>query len=349
MTWTVRHLADLIGGTLVGDGDTVVHSARSLNEANAGDITFAESAASLVILEKSNATAAVVPVGVTVPGKTLIQVADPLMAFVIVVQHLQGKTAAAWNGVDARAMIHPSASIGAQPSIAANVVIGEKSTVGDRCWIHPSVVIGKNCKIGNDVVLHPGVVLYDDTVLGDRVIIHANSVIGADGFGYRFQKGRHVKVPQLGNVVIGDDVEIGACCTIDRSTFGSTLIGEGCKFDNLVHIAHNCKIGKHNVYAGQVGIAGSCTIGDYVIMGGQAGIKDHVTIGDGAVLGAKAGLIEDMPAGQRWHGTPACEERDAYRMVTSLKRLPGIRKDLQKVLKTLGLTDEATESARKAS
>src|SRR5262249_52828282 len=154
----------------------------------------------------------------------------------------------------------------------------ENTSLGARCHVHPHVVIGRGCKIGDDVVLYPGCVIYDGTVLGDRAIIHANAVLGADGFGYRFQAGKHVKVPELGHVEVGDDVEIGACTTIDRGTFQATRIGTGTKIDNLVMIAHNCRIGRHNMLVSQVGIAGSCNTGDHVVMAGQVGVADHVTI-----------------------------------------------------------------------
>ena len=160
------------------------------------------------------------------------------------------------------------------------------------------MAIGEDCKLGDDVVLHPHAVLYDGTVLGNRVIVHANAVLGADGFGYRTQNGRHVKVPQLGSVELGADVEIGACTTIDRGTFQATRIGEGTKIDNLVQIGHNCQIGKHNLLVSQVGIAGSTSTGNYVVMAGQVGVVDHLHIGDGAIIGAQSGVNRNVPAGQ---------------------------------------------------
>src|SRR5204862_5130966 len=153
----------------------------------------------------------------------------------------------------------------------------------------PGAVVGRDCRLGDDVTLYPNAVLYDGTVLGDRVIVHGNAVLGADGFGYRFHDGRHVKVPQLGHVEVGDDVEIGACTTIDRGTFQATRIGAGTKIDNLVQVGHNCQIGQHNILVSQVGIAGSTTTGNYVVMAGQVGVADHLHIGDGASLGAQSG------------------------------------------------------------
>ena len=338
MACTVRQLAELVQGKVIGDGDLLIQAARSLQDARPGDITFAETEFYADKLQRSQAVAAVVPPKLRVIGKTLIEVADPLMSFVFIVQHLQGKTQHQPTGIDARAIVHASARVGAEPSIDPFASVGENTLIGARCRLFQNVFIGKNCRIGNDVVLYPNVVIYDDTVIGDRVAINANSVIGADGFGYRFQQGRHVKVPQLGNVIIGNDVEIGANTAIDRGTFGPTTIGDGTKIDNLVQIAHNCIIGKHNALAAQVGIAGSSSTGNYVFMGGQAGISDHVHVSDGAMFGAKTGVFQDVPAGQRMFLNPAQEHRQAARVVVCLKKLPEMRKDLLRILKELNLT-----------
>jgi UDP-3-O-[3-hydroxymyristoyl] glucosamine N-acyltransferase len=184
-------------------------------------------------------------------------------------------------------------------------------------------------------VLHPRVVLYPDCVLGDRVVVHANAVLGADGFGYRQQAGRHVKVPQLGSVEVGNDVEIGAGSTIDRGTFGPTRIGAGTKIDNLVMVGHNCRIGRHNVLCSQVGIAGSTTTGDYVVMAGQVGVADHVHVGDRAVLGAQCGVPSDVPAGASMLGAPARPSRDAMRIMMSLDRLPELVKEVRRLRQKL--------------
>jgi UDP-3-O-[3-hydroxymyristoyl] glucosamine N-acyltransferase len=341
MKMAVRQLAELVHGTFQGDGDLVIQAARTLQEAQAGDITFLENARHEPRLHQSQASAAIVPAAVPLNGKALIHVADPLMAFIVVVQHFQGKGAAQPTGVDPRAVVHSSAQIGADASIDPLAVVGANTVIGKRCRLHSGVVVGKNCRLGDDVVLYPNVVLYDDILVGDRVIIHANAVIGADGFGYRFQQGRHVKVPQLGGVEIGNDVEIGAGTAIDRGTFEATSIGEGTKIDNLVQIAHNCRIGKHNVFAAQVGIAGSCSTGNHVIMGGQVGIADHVHIGDGVAVGAQSGLHKDVPAGKRMFGSPAQEETDAARILACCNKLPGMRKNIQLLLKHLNLQEHA--------
>lgn len=344
MAITVRQLADLVGGTVVGDGELVIQSARTLQEAQRGDVTFLEKPTHLNKLQASQASASIVPRGLVCETKTLIQVADPLMAFVAVVQRFQGKATPKPTGIDTRACVHPGATIGEAPSIAANVHIGAGTTLGKRCRLYPGVVIGENCKLGDDVTLYPNVVLYDDTVLGDRVVIHASAILGADGFGYRFHDGAHHKVPQLGNVVIGNDVEIGAGTAIDRATFGSTVIGDGCKIDNQVQIGHNCKIGKHNVFAAQVGIAGSSTTGAYVVMAGQVGIADHIHVGDGAILGAQTGIHSDVPPRARMIWAPAFEEHEAWRLFACLRKLPAMRKDVMRILKELQLDQPETEA-----
>ncbi len=340
MKVTVKQLAQLVNGQVHGDGDLLVSAARPLMEAGAGEITYVDGEKHLTQLHASPAAAAVAPLLMPLNGKTLIQVADPLDAFVAIVRHFHGRPELRRSGIDPRADVHPTVRFGAELSVHPFAVIGEGCTLGDRCRIHSGVVIGRDCTIGDDVTVYPNAVLYDGTNLGDRAIIHANSVLGADGFGYRLQRGQHVKVPQLGSVEIGADVEIGACTTIDRGTFGVTAIGEGTKIDNLVQVGHNCHIGKHNIFVSQLGLAGSCSTGDYVVIAGQVGVADHVHIGRGAVIGAKAGVVRDIPDGQRSLGAPATPEREQKRILLSLEHLPEMRKDIRKIKQTLGLKDE---------
>lgn len=336
---TVQELAALVGGKVHGDGSLLIEAARPLNEAGPGDVTFVETDRHARHLHGCRASAAVVPAAVEANGLTVIQVADPLTAFVAIVRHLHGHAEEPPHGIDPDARVHPSAQIGRDPSIFSFACIGAGSVVGARCHVGAGAIIGRNCRLGDDVKIYPNAVLYDGTVLGNRVIIHANAVVGADGFGYRLQEGRHLKVPQLGRVEIGDDVEIGACTTIDRGTFQATRIGEGTKIDNLVMIGHNCQIGRHNVFVGQVGIAGSCSTGDYVVMAGHVGVADHVHIGDRAVLGAKAGVARDVPAGERMLGAPAKPEGEQKRIFLSLEKLPALRKDVKRILQHLGLPE----------
>jgi UDP-3-O-[3-hydroxymyristoyl] glucosamine N-acyltransferase len=336
---TVRQLAEWVRGEVLGDPDLVVSNARPLSEAQPGDITFLESEKGLAAWHACPASAAVVPLSVPVNGRPLIRVADPLMAFVDIVRHLRGRPEQPRGQIDPLACVHPNARLGPGVSVGPGAVIGEETEVGPDTTIHAGAVIGRFCKIGRDVTLYPRVVLYDDCVLGDRVIIHAGAVLGADGFGYRVQDGRHVKVPQLGWVEVEDDVEVGACTTVDRGTFGPTRIGAGTKIDNLVMIGHNCRIGRHNVLCGQVGIAGSCMTGDYVVMAGQVGLADHVTVGEKVVIGAQSGVPTDIPPNSHVLGAPAAPFSEQKRLLISLKKLPELRDDVKRLKKHVGLED----------
>ncbi len=340
MAYNVQQLAELVHGNVMGDGTLTVQAAHTLQEAKAGDITFVENSSYIPHLEKSSASVAVVPIGTKIEGKTTIECADPLMAFVTILQAVRGIAAPKPSGIHSKAILSAGVCVGVDPSIHAYAVLEENTKVGDRCKIHSGVVVGKNCRIGNDVVLFPNVVLYENVVLGDRCIIHSGAIIGADGFGYRFHQGKHVKVPQVGGVRMGNDVEIGACATIDGGAFEPTLIDDGTKIDNHVQVAHNCKIGKHNLLAAQTGLGGSCTTGSHVVMAGQVGVKDHITIGDGTVIGAKSGVMHEIPAGSRIYGAPAQNERAMSRIFNLMNKLPEMRKDLLKVMKHLGFKED---------
>jgi UDP-3-O-[3-hydroxymyristoyl] glucosamine N-acyltransferase len=343
MDFTVQHLAELVQGKLHGDPKQIITGAHSLEEARAGEITFVENDRHAPRLKKSQASAAVVPEHLKTNGLTVIRVADPLSAFVKIARAFQNPPLDLAPGIDPRASVNPTARISADSVIHAFANIGPGVTLGSRCRISSGVSIAANCRLGDDVTLYPNVVLYEGTVLGDRVTIHANAVIGADGFGYRQQEGRHVKVPQLGYVEIESDVEIGAGSTIDRGTFEATRIGAGTKIDNLVQIAHNCHIGRHNLLVSQVGVAGSVRTGDYVIVAGQAGLADHVTIGDGVVVGSKSGVFRDVGPGERVLGAPATSERVQKRVFVCLDKLPDLIRDVKRIKQSLGFEDHRVD------
>jgi UDP-3-O-[3-hydroxymyristoyl] glucosamine N-acyltransferase len=336
---TVRQLAEWVRGEVLGDPDLAISNARSLNDAGPGDITFVETDKNLTAWNASKASAAVVGTSVPVNGRPVIRVADPLMAFADIVKHLRGRPEEPHGLIHATADIHPTARLASGVSVGPFAVIGEGTEIGENSTVQAGVVIGRSCKLGRDTVIHPRVVLYDDCILGDRVIVHSGVILGADGFGYRVQQGRHVKIPQLGWVEIENDVEIGACSTIDRGTFGPTRIGAGTKIDNLVMVGHNCRIGKHNILCGQVGLAGSCTTGDYTVLAGQAGIADHINIGAQVVVGAKSGVLCDIPNGTTVFGYPAGPGHEQMRHTVNLKRIPEIRKDVQRIKDHLGMED----------
>ena len=336
MNFTVRDVADWVQGEVVGDPGRLIRAAKPLSDSpGIEDITVVLDEKYLSQFHASNAGAAVVELSVPLNGKTLVRVKDPLMAFVTIIQRMHVKPAPMWMGIHPTAVVHPTAEIGPDASVGPHVTIGEGTVIGARCKLLPGVTIGHHCQLGDDVSFGPHVAIYDGCVLGHRVIIHANSVIGGDGFGFRMVNGRHTKVPQVGNVEIGDDVEIGACSTIDRATFGTTRIGSGTKLDNHVQIAHNCQIGKHNVFAALVGIAGSVTTGDYVMMGGQVGVADHSRIGDRTMLGAKSGVHGDVPADQKLLGSPPIPIEEELRVMVCRRKLPEMWKDIREIKKKL--------------
>jgi UDP-3-O-[3-hydroxymyristoyl] glucosamine N-acyltransferase len=234
-----------------------------------------------------------------------------------------------------------TATVGRDVAIHPLAHVGEHAEIGDGCTLHPGVHVGDRCKVGDGSVLHPNVVLYHDVVLGRRVEVHAGTVVGADGFGYRQVDGQHVKIPQTGGVEVGDDVEIGSNCTIDRGTFDATRIGAGTKIDNLVMIGHNCQIGRHNILCGQVGVAGSCKTGDYVVMAGQAGIKDHTVVGDRVIVGAQAGVHRNIPAGERVLGSPAIPVKEQRHIFAMIARLPDMHKQLRELASQVALLTAA--------
>ena len=341
MTVTVRELAEWVRGEVLGDADVPISNARTLADAQPGDITFVEHEKHLHAWHASRASAAVVPASVPVNGRPLIRVDDPLMAFVDIVRHLRGRPSAHAGAIDPTAHVHPTAKIGPGVTLAPFAVVGEGSVVGANSTVLAGACVGRFCRLGDGVVLHPHAVLYDDCVIGDRVVVHANAVIGADGFGYRFHNGRHVKVPQLGWIEVEDDVEVGACTTIDRGTFGPTRIGAGTKIDNLVQVGHNCRIGRHNVFCSQVGIAGSVTTGDFVVMAGQVGVADHKTVGDRATLLAQCGVTHDVPPDAKVLGMPARPYKAYLRNQLELDKLPDLRKDVKQIKHHLGLEEDA--------
>jgi len=349
---TVEQLAALVRGRLVGDGSVAIHSARPVAEAGPGDITFIENERYAKMLRSSPASAAIVgphfrppPPRESGPEVPVIEVDDPIAAFLAVRTHLKGEGKPRWSGVHPMAWVAPSATLGADVAIYPFVSVGDGVEIGDGATLMPGAVVGDRCKVGRGVTLHPNVVLYPDVTLGDRVEIHAGTVLGGDGFGYRLVDGQHVKIPHTGRVEIGDDVEVGSNCSIDRGTFEATRIGEGTKIDNLVMIGHNNQIGRHNLICAQVGIAGSCQTGDYVVMAGQAGIKDRTTIGDKVVVGAQAGVHRNIPAGQQVLGSPAIPIKEQRHLFATIARLPEMVRQLRELAAQVAVLTAASPAA----
>jgi UDP-3-O-[3-hydroxymyristoyl] glucosamine N-acyltransferase len=333
---TVEQLAELVRGRLVGDGSVPIRSARPVAEAGPGDITFIENDRFAKLLRGSAASAAIVgphfSLGRSATDEqrlAVIEVDDPMAAFLAVRTHLIGENKARWTGIHPQAWVAPTAQIGADVAVYPFAYVGDGAVIGDGTTLHPGAVVSEGCKLGRDCVVHPNAALYPNVTLGDRVEIHSGSVLGGDGFGYRQVEGRHVKVPHTGRLEVENDVEVGSNSTIDRATFETTRIGEGTKIDNLVMVGHNNQIGRHNLLCGQVGISGSCKTGDYVVMAGQAGIKDKTQIGHRVIVGAQAGVHRNIADDQNVLGSPAIPVREQRRLFQMIARLPEMHRQLR--------------------
>ncbi len=336
MQATLAELASLVDGCLVGDGQVVIHGAATLRDAGPGEITLIDGDQRNRGEAGSVAAAAIAPKTYTPQRLPIIEVDDVHAAFAKIVTHFRPVREAKRIGISPLAAISPSATVADHVDVHPMASIGDDAVIGTGSTIHSGVRIMAGCRIGEGVTVFPNVVIYEDTVVGPRCVIHAGAVLGAYGFGYEFvvceDAGGHYEISaQLGNVVLGADVEIGAGTTIDRGTYGPTVIGEGTKIDDMVMIAHNCRIGRHNMLCSQVGIAGSTTTGDFVVMAGQVGVRDHVHIGKGAVLGAMAGVTNDVGEGDRVIGIPATPEREQKIKQAALSKLPEMRRQLKKL------------------
>ena len=333
MNFTLGMLAERVGGVVTGDAGLAITGAAAIEAAEAGDITFVAHTREMGRLARSKAVAVVVaPTDANDPRLSsfaVLAVAEPQTAFMNIALTLRPPRPRPTPGVSPHALLSPTAVISDDCWIGPGAVISDDAQIGPGCEIHPGVVIGAGCRLGANVVIYPHAVLYHDTLVDDGCIIHAGAVLGADGFGYKFVEGRFEKIPQLGWVHLHADCEVGAGAMIDRGMIGPTVIGCGTKIDNMVQIAHNCQIGRHNVFASQVGLAGSCVTGDYVRLAGQVGVKDHVTLNSGCSIGAKAGVHSDIPAGETWIGCPATPQADQKRLVFSLKRVPEMREQVK--------------------
>jgi UDP-3-O-[3-hydroxymyristoyl] glucosamine N-acyltransferase len=329
MAITVTHLAEMVGGEVLGNGAAEISGAATLDEARRGDITLIDSPDKIGRLDACAASAVVVPRGVAESSLPAVVVDNVHQAFTSIVLRLRPPRRLSRLGVSAAAVVASSAQLHGDIEVHPFATIGDDVEIGEGSTIHSNVHIMPGCKIGRDVTLLPGVVLYENTIIGDRVRIHAGAVIGGHGFGYELVDGRLMPSAQLGNVEIGADVEIGAGTTIDRGTYGATTIGEGTKIDNMVMIAHNCRIGRHNLLCSQVGIAGSSSTGDYVVMAGQVGVRDHVHVGSRAQLGAKAGVSHDVEEGEQMLGVPATKAREQKLKQAALSKLPELRRQVK--------------------
>lgn len=342
---TADALASLVNGELDGEGGVVITGIEAMQWAAEGDLTFIGDAQHARLWAESRATVALVDRSLDLgdwpkAGRAVVRVDDADQAMITVLETLERVAESRRDlpavGVHPTAEIDPTAIVGVDVAIGAGTVIGPRTTIGDGVSIEAGVRIHADCEIGREAFIHASVVIRERTVVGERSILHAGVVLGSDGFGYRpSPDGRGIrKIPHLGHVEIGRDVEIGANTCVDRGKFGATSIGDGTKIDNLCQIGHNCRIGRCVVISGLTGIAGSCTVGDGAMIGGGCGIADHLHIGAGARLGARSGLMHDVPAGETWAGFPAKDIRQAMKEFAVIRKLPDWSKKLRELLET---------------
>lgn len=343
---TLQKLAELVGGEIVaGAPDTLITGLNSIADAGPGEVTFLGNARYLPALKTTRASAVLVSgelPSVDAPeGLALISVGNPTLAFSSVIRWFGPPSLEFVPGVNASATVASSAVFDPQKvSIGPNVVIEDGVIIGDGSIIHAGSFLGRGAKLGTDCVIHANAVIKDRCVLGNRVILHSGSVIGTDGFGYELVRGRHQKIEQVGIVQIDDDVEIGSCTTIDRARFGRTWIGEGCKIDNLVQIAHNCVLGKHCIIVAQTGISGSTRLGNYVTMGGQVGVVGHLEIGDQVMILAKSGVTKNLSQPGAYTGFPARPLAEGRKIMALPSRIPELIDRVRELEKKLAALEE---------
>ena len=330
MNVSLYEIAALVHGQVIGNEKTLISSLAAIDNAGPEALVFADKKDNLKSAEASEAAAILVDTNTLSEMKPVIQVANPLKAFIQLLNHFH-------PAYRPSASIHPSAVIAKDATVGKNCYIGpyvtieSGTTIGDNCVINSHVAIGRQVSIGENTIIHPHVTIYDHCQIGARVAIHASTVIGSDGFGYTFVEGQHLKFPHIGHVIIEDDVEIGANTAIDRASLGVTRIGKGTKIDNLVQIAHSVKLGQHNILCAFTGIAGSSTSGDHVIFAANVGVSDHVRIDDGVILTARAGVPpkKHLKKGNIYLGNPARPKDKAIEQELAVTRIPMMRKNMK--------------------
>jgi len=338
---TLGELAKYVKGKVIGEPNIIIRSASTLGRAAEGDISFLANPKYVKQLQSTKASAVIVGKEINAPVPLLIA-EDPYYAFMQILVLLHGHRTHKKVGISKRCSIADSAKIGVDCHIHDYVTISDNTKIGDRCTIYPCACIGRDVQIGNNCVVYPNVVIYDGCKIGSRVIINANSTIGEDGFGFASHDGMHHKIPQIGIVVIEDDVEVGALCGIERGTLGDTVIGEGAKLGDLVTIGHGAKIGAHCLLVAQVGIAGSTTLGRHCILGGQAGVVGHINIGNKVTIAAQAGVINNIPDGYVVVGAPAIEAGLGRRAYSMIQYLPEMRQAIRQLQKQIQQIQQPT-------
>jgi UDP-3-O-[3-hydroxymyristoyl] glucosamine N-acyltransferase len=332
MTFSAAEIAKHLEGQVVGDAAVSLGGFAPATHAKAGDLTFAETAEYFAAAEKSAASAILVSGDFPSSLKTLIRVKNARVAFAKVLPLFFPEAAFA-PGVHPTAVVAASAQVDPSAHIGPHCVVGERAKIGPRVVLQAQDYVGDDSVLDEDTRLFPNVTVYHGIQIGKRVRIHAGTVVGSDGFGYVFEQGRHIKVPQVGTVIVRDDVELGANMTVDRGALGATIIGQGSKIDNLVQVAHNVVIGDHCIIVAQVGIAGSTRLGQYVTLGGQVGIAGHLKIGNQVTVAAQSGVMNSIPDGEKWFGAPAQPDKQTKRQMIAIMQLPDLFKRVRELEK----------------
>ena len=337
MNLSVHEIAQLVKGKLKGDGSVMIRGVGSLAGAKPGDLSFVKDARYVKAATQTSASALIVPTALPQIAKPQIVCKQPFLAFIKIVERVAAEREKPAPGVHPTAVVSTDAKLGANVSIGPNTVIGPRTTIGDRAILHPNVVIGPDCKIGADSLIYSNVVIRESVTIGNRVIIHPGAVIGNDGFGYVQSSGRHVKIPQIGTVVIEDDVEIGANTTVARAALDKTLIKRGVKIDCHSHIAHNVVIGEDTMLIAYAKIAGGAVIGRNCLIAEDVGINDNITVGDRSMIGGGSNVYKSLPPGSVVWGSPAKPLALEKKLQSLLKRLPALRGTVRKIAKHLGI------------
>lgn len=335
MNKTLKEIADIIEGNIVGDQSTVITGVCGIEDALEGDITFLANSKYAPLINTTRASAIITSREIKSAPKPIIQTENPSFAFARIVEMVSASDIRHPKGIDKTAVVGKEVKLGKGVSLGAYVVIEDGARVGDDSIIYAGSFIGHDTSIGKGALIYPNVSIRERVTIGDRVIIHSGSVIGSDGFGFVQIKGVHHKIPQRGTVVIEDDVEIGANVTIDRARFDKTVIGKGTKIDNLVQIAHNVAIGENSIVVSQAGISGSTHIGKGVTIAGQAGLVGHITVGDKAIIAAQAGVTKSVPADTMVSGYPARDHQEAKRVNACVQMLPGLYETVKALKKKI--------------
>ena len=330
MKATVSEICELVGGELVGDGSAVVERAAGIESAGPGDVTFAKREY-LKAVAASKATAVLVPERVDGARPAQIVVSNPYFAFGKILRVAEADQRAHPRGIHPAAVIGEGVALGKDVALGAHAVIGDNSVIGDRAVIYPNVTIGANCRVGADTVIYSNTAVRECVTIGCRTIIHTCTSIGGDGFGYHQVEGAHMKIPQVGTVEIGDDVEIGCNCTVDRATVDKTVIESGVKIDNHSHIAHNCRIGENSMLIAYARMGGSTVLGKGVLLAEDVGLTNGITLGDGCIVGGSAKVSRSWPAGSVLWGMPAQRMADEKRQLILMRRLPRIYKTVREL------------------